>query len=163
MDVPKQRKHASLDARHQAELDAIGLPRFESGDFITRVIRCYAVAGDEAIWLPETDVTYFVVECRSVRPAAPVPMTRSWVNRLRFNGHAQLKEFIIEAAGMAPARHDLITEAVCEEVVSDLNPLAGTILRLHVSPPKQPSGYMHHRWGRVSSEDADTWERLLNR
>lgn len=161
MNEPKTRSHAVLDARHQAEQDLIGQPRFPTGDFFVKITRCYAVSGDVQLWLPEEDITYFVVECRAMRVKAPVLMHGNWVNRLRFNGHAQLKEFAVEAANLPVDRHDLVTEQVCEEIVSAENPLADVILRLHVGSPKQPSGYMHHRWGRVSEDERTTWSRAL--
>lgn len=143
-------KHVTLDERHAAEQNAIGEgARFAPGDYLVEIVRCYAVAGAEEIWLPEKDVTYFVAECDAFgeRDPAHGPERASWVNRLRFNGFAQLKGFLAEA--MAKQVHE-ITEALCLEVTGAGNPLAGVRMQLRVQEPKGgPGGYQHHQWRRA--------------
>lgn len=148
-------KHVTLDARHVAEQDAIGDGlRFAAGDYLVKIVRCYAVDGDAEIWLPETSVTYFVCEMEAIGwdetqwAGSPSPCRACWVNRLRFNGMAQLKVFLIEAFGISKSEHGEITEAICEKIVGAENPLAGVRLWLRVNSPKA-SGYMHHEWHRV--------------
>lgn len=146
-------QHVQLDERHAAEQNAIGEgKRFAPGDYVVEIVRCYAVDGDPEIWLPETDVTYFVAECSAQEDGSDPAWTgvASWVNRLRFNGAAQLKAFLIEAMSLTPARSREIDAVFCEYVVGPKNPLAGVCLQLHVSEPKGgPGGYQHHSWRRL--------------
>lgn len=156
----KKRKYATLDHRHEAEQDAIGFPRFFAGNFVVKIRSCYAVDGDPKIWKPE-DVTYFVAEFVGLAMPSQAFIHAHWVNRLRFNGMAQLKEFMLVALNKPWGHHESITEAVIEEAVSEENPLADALMWLHVSPPKE-GGYMHHAWKRPTIEEVNTWSPLID-
>jgi hypothetical protein len=151
--MPYSRKSTfvALDDRHAVEQDALGQPRFLPGEYEpVEIVACTAVAGDPNIWVPEVDVTYFIVAARVIASDSPMPLgtVAHWVNRLRFRGPHQLKEFLVEATGVPGKEHHRITADVVEFVVSAENPLAGVKLRLKVEDPK-PSGYLHHVWKRV--------------
>lgn len=146
-----------LDERHASEQDALGQPRFEPGRYVVELVKCSATAGDPAIWEGEKhEVLYYVVAAMIIeaygedgdpRPEL-IGVVAHWVNRLRFRGPHQLKEFLVEASGIWATEHHRITEDVVEFSVSDENPLEGVKLRLNVLPPKS-SGYLHYEWKRV--------------
>ncbi len=136
----KKAEWRKLGPEHAAEQEKIGLTRAPSGwAGVVEIDRCYTVDGDPQIWLPGEDVIYFVVDFAVVGTGG----LRSWVNRLRCNGWAQLRDFVNVAW---PDQQ--VTGATIDKIIGDAQPLNGVHLHLRTDPPN-PKGYIHHRWSPV--------------
>src|SRR5262249_55959018 len=114
-------------------------------------------APDPSLW-PGEQVSYFVADLRIVegyRFGDRKPhhdTTRSWVNRLRLNGMAYLKEFGLAAYGLE--RNDTLTEEMMDRIAEDAQIFRGRELDLIVDPPKR-NGYLHHNFSLPSMSGID--------
>lgn len=128
---------------------------FLAGKYIVKVKRCFTMRSRK-----KEDL--FIVECEiieSTNEDRPAGTSASWVVNFKQDAAlGNIKGFIGAANGLEDEAsiNAEVTEEVCEYVVSDDNPLAGTVLLLEATDVKTRAGnpFTKHAWAPFSEEEA---------
>lgn len=124
------------------------LPYFLEGRYKVRIDTCKAIVSRNGI-------AFFVVEAtilESNNPERPAGSRCSWLQKIQTDmGPVNIKKFVGAANGLDPASEEVnreVNQDVVEYVVSDDQPLAGTVMPLQcvLTETKAGNPFTIHNW-----------------
>jgi len=130
---------------------------FLEGDYVVRVKRVFVKRSRQ-------DALMFIVECAvlsSTNPQRPEGCEPNWVNKITGNDSAlpNIKGFLAACGGADPTNEAAvealgITSEDVDAAVSDENPLAGTLVKLHafIKKTKKDTDFTVHDWSPVDQD-----------